>query len=151
MLNASTYLVGCLPSLAASAAVKVLCRSKCVWGSVRLSPARLQTVSPLGSVALLPDPDPQPDSTAVLSAHQHRHRCSILYIGFHNTIFYIAEYESLHLELGCMSTKPMGALVGKVSNCVSMFTDVTIGELCTVTQLTHTPQLGSGPGHSQWN
>ena len=36
--------VGCLPSLAASAAV--LCRSKCVWGSVRLSPARLQTVSP---------------------------------------------------------------------------------------------------------
>ena len=45
----------------------------------------------------------------------------------------------------------MGALVGKVSNCVSMFTDVTIGDLCTVTQLTHTPQLGSGPGHSQWN
>ena len=85
------------------------------------------------------------------TAHQHRHRCSILYIGFHNTIFYIAEYESLHLELGCMSTKPMGALVGKVSNCVSMFTDVTIGELCTVTQLTHTPQLGPGPGHSQWN
>ena len=32
-----------------------------------------------------------------------------------------------------------------------MFTDVTIGELCTVTQLTHTPQLGPGPGHSQWN
>ena len=62
--------VGCLPSLAASAAVKVLCRSKCVWGSVRLSPARLQTVSPLGSVALLPDPDPQPDSS---SAHQLGH------------------------------------------------------------------------------
>ena len=47
--------VGCLPRLAASAAVKVLCRSECVWGSVRLSAVPGQTTDgPPWAVSLCP-------------------------------------------------------------------------------------------------
>ena len=108
--------VGCLPRLAASAAVKVLCRSECVWGSVRLSAVPGQTTDgPPWAVSLCPLTRIL-SQTALQVTNLDIDRC----IGFYNILS--VEKESLHPKLGCLSTKPMDCFVGKEHyNCVSNY------------------------------